>query len=85
MWMEPLWKYKGADHSFKGPFSLWQFWQWYHIGHLYGCLKVFIKNSKYVQNLYSKIIINNRIHQKILLVVYMYNYIRKSLFIYVYI
>jgi hypothetical protein len=45
MWMEPLWEYEGADNSLKGPFSLWQLWQWYHIGHLYGCLKVcFSKN-----------------------------------------
>jgi hypothetical protein len=41
MWIEPLWEYEGADHSLKGPFSLWQLWQWYHIGHLYGCLKIF--------------------------------------------
>ena len=57
MWMEPLWRYEGADHTLKGPFSLWQLWQWYHIGHLYGCLKVCIfeiknklNHSLYIKN-----------------------------------
>lgn len=47
MWLEPLWEYEGVDHRFKGPFSLWQLWEWYHVGHLYGSLKVCILHNSF--------------------------------------
>ncbi|CAM6036019.1 unnamed protein product [Sphagnum compactum] len=40
VWMEPVWEYEGADRSMKGPFTVWQLWQWFHAGQLYGSLKI---------------------------------------------
>jgi hypothetical protein len=40
--MEPVWEYEGADRSMKGPFTVWQLWQWFHAGQLYGSLKVIV-------------------------------------------